>query len=124
MWSYYLHIAACIVILTLDYQNKLEPLFDKFEQSIGLYTPPDTTGPEYIDPPYYIPPLEQDSTGRRDSYRTAELILWDSPNSVIQYTLTPKQFQYRFTPLAIQIRDSRVIAKLRTQSHESNRDKS
>ncbi len=78
MWSYYLHIAACIVILTLDYQNKLEPLFDKFEQSIGLYTPPDTTGPEYIDPPYYIPPLEQDSTGRRDLYRTAELILWDS----------------------------------------------
>ena len=57
MWSYYLHIAACIVLLTLDYQNKLEPLFDKFEQSIGLYTPPvDTT--DYETPPYYIPPLE------------------------------------------------------------------
>ena len=82
MWNYYLHIAACIVILTLDYQNKLEPLFDKFEQVIGLYTPPDTTEFEYIDPPYYVPPIEQDSTGRRDLFRTAELILWDSPNKI------------------------------------------
>ena len=101
---FYLHIAAGIVILTLDYQNKLEPLFDKFEQSIGLYTPPDTTETEYIDPPYYIPPIEQDSTGRRDSFRTAELILWDSPNSVIP------------TPLATQIQDSRLVAKQRDKS--------
>ena len=93
MWSYYLHIVACIVVLTLDYQNKLEPMVNMFEQSIGLYTPLDTIEIKYIDPPFYVPPLEQDSTGRRDSYRTAELILWDSPNSVIP------------TPSAIQIWD-------------------
>jgi hypothetical protein len=83
---FYLHVAACIVILTLDYQNKLEPLFDKFEQSIGLYTPPDTTETEYIDPPYYIPPIEQDSTKRRtlEANKAAALILWDSRVAAIQ----------------------------------------
>jgi hypothetical protein len=100
MQSYYLHIAACIVILTLNYQNKLEPLFNKFEQSIGLYTPPDTTEFEYIDPLYYVPPLERDSTKWRtlEANRAAELILWDSPNSVIQIKQNLNQFhasQYR-----------------------------
>ena len=95
MWSYYLHIIACIVVLTLDYQNKLEPIVNMFEQSIGLYTPPDTTESEYIDPPFYVPPLERDSTEWRtlEANRAAELILWDSPNSVIP------------TPSAIQIWD-------------------
>ena len=83
MWSYYLHIVACIVVLTLDYQNKLEPMVNKFEQSIGLYTPPDTTETEYIDPPFYIPPFEQDSTKRRtlEANKAAALILWDSRES-------------------------------------------
>jgi hypothetical protein len=80
---FYLHVVACIVVLTLDYQNKLEPLFDKFEQSVGLYTPPDTTETEYIDPPFYIPPFEQDSTERRtlEANKAAALILWDSRES-------------------------------------------
>ena len=102
---FYLHIILATIILYKDYDGTLEESLNKFEQSIGLYTPPDTTETEYIDPPFYVPPLEQDSTGRRDSFRTAELIPWDSPNSVIQYNSRNAlvQFQYRFTPLAIQI---------------------
>ena len=86
---FYLHVVLATIILYKDYDGTLEESLNKFEQSIGLYTPPDTTETEYIEPPFYIPPierdstwilppLEQDSTGRRDSYRMAELILWDS----------------------------------------------
>ena len=86
---FYLHIILATIILYKDYDGTLEESLNKFEQSIGLYTPPDTTETEYIEPPFYIspseqdstwilPPLEQDSTEWRDSYRTAELILWDS----------------------------------------------
>ena len=114
MWSYYLHIVACIVVLTLDYQNKLEPMVNMFEQSIGLYTPLDTIEIKYIDPPFYVPPLERDSTEWRtlEANRAAELILWDSPNNVIQYNLrdtrtqsyTSQRESYKFTSLAIQTR--------------------
>lgn len=106
---FYLHILLASIILYKDYDGTLEESLNRFEQSIGLYTPSDTTEIEYIDPPYYVPPLEQDSTGRRDSNRVAQLILWNSPNSVIQYNPRDAlvQFQYRFTPLAIQIRNSR-----------------
>jgi len=113
---FYLHIILATIILYKDYDGTLEESLNKFEQSIGLYTPPDTTETEYIDPPFYVPPLEQDSTGRRDSFRTAELILWDSPNSVIQIKQDLNQSQDWFTPLAIQIQNSRLIAKLRVQS--------
>ena len=113
---FYLHIILATIILYKDYNGTLEESLNKFEQSIGLYTPPDTTETEYIDPPFYVPPLEQDSTGRRDSFRTAELILWDSPNSVIQIKQDLNQSQDWFTPLAIQIQNSRLIAKLRIQS--------
>jgi hypothetical protein len=56
---FYLHIVIATVILYKDYNGTLEDSLDRFEQSIGLYTPPDT-----IDstPPYYMPPTEQDST--------------------------------------------------------------
>ncbi len=113
---FYLHIILATIILYKDYNGTLEESLNKFEQSIGLYTPPDTTETEYIDPPFYVPPLEQDSTGRRDSFRTAELIPWDSPNSVIQIKQDLNQSQDWFTPLAIQIQNSRLIAKLRIQS--------
>ncbi len=113
---FYLHIILATIILYKDYNGTLEESLNKFEQSIGLYTPPDTTETEYIDPPFYVPPLEQDSTGRRDSFRTAELILWDSPNSVIQIKQDLNQSQDWFTPLAIQIQNSRLVAKLRIQS--------
>ena len=78
---FYLHIALATIVLYKDYNGTLEESLNKFEQSIGLYTPPDTTETEYIEPPFYVPPLEQDSTEWRDSYRTAELILWDSRES-------------------------------------------
>ena len=88
IWFYF-HVVLATIILYKDYNGTLEESLNKFEQSIGLYTPPDTTETEYIEPPFYIPPTEQDSTwilppikqdstGRRDSYRMAELILWDS----------------------------------------------
>ena len=113
---FYLHIILATIILYKDYNGTLEESLNKFEQSIGLYTPPDTTETEYIDPPFYVPPLEQDSTGRRDSFRTAELIPWVSPNSVIQIKQDLNQSQDWFTPLAIQIQNSRLVAKLRIQS--------
>ena len=59
-WSFYIHCVAAVAILWADYTDTLEPTFNKFEQSIGLYTPSidslDTT------PPFYIPPVEMDST--------------------------------------------------------------
>ena len=101
---FYLHIILAAVIMYKDYNGTLEESLNRFEQSIGIYTPSDTTETEYIDPPYYVPPLEQDSTGRRDSNRVAQLILWNSRYKVIQYNsrnaLT--QSQYRFTLHALQ----------------------
>ena len=96
---FYFHVVLAAIILYKDYDGTLEESLNRFEQSIGLYTPPDTTEPEYIEPPFYIPPTEQDSTwilppikqdstGRRDSYRTAELILWDSRESAKQRKLS------------------------------------
>ena len=56
---FYFHVVLATVILYKDYNGTLEDSLDRFEQSIGLYTPPDT-----IDdtPPFYIPPIESDST--------------------------------------------------------------
>ncbi len=95
---FYLHIILATIILYKDYNGTLEESLNKFEQSIGLYTPPDTTETEYIDPPFYVPPLEQDSTGRRDSFRTAELIPWVSPNSVIQIKQDLNQTGFKSIP--------------------------
>ena len=59
MGWFYLHCFAAVAILWADATDRLEPALNKFEQSIGLYTPSidslDTT------PPYYIPPIEPDS---------------------------------------------------------------
>ena len=58
---FYLHCVLALVIIVTDYTGHLEPAVNKFEQSIGLYTPPDTT--EYEEAPYYIPPIDEvDST--------------------------------------------------------------
>ena len=56
---FYLHCFAAVAILWADATDRLEPAVNAFEMSIGLYTPPDT-----IDstPPFYLPPIEQDST--------------------------------------------------------------
>ena len=57
---FYFHCVLALVILVKDYNGTLEDSLNKFEQKIGLYTEPDTTDTE--TPPYYIPPIEEDST--------------------------------------------------------------
>ena len=57
---FYFHCVLALVILVKDYNGTLEESLDRFEKSVGLYTEPDTT--EYEEPPFYIPPTEQDST--------------------------------------------------------------
>jgi hypothetical protein len=55
---FYLHIVLVLIVLVKDYNGTLEASFDRFEKSVGLYTEPDTT--EYEEPPYYIPPIQDD----------------------------------------------------------------
>jgi len=57
---FYFHVVLALVILIADANGTLEDSLNKFEKSIGLYTEPDTTDTEI--PPYYIPPIESDST--------------------------------------------------------------
>ena len=40
---FYFHIVLATIVLYTDYNGTLEESLNKFEQSIGLYTPPDTT---------------------------------------------------------------------------------
>jgi hypothetical protein len=59
---FYFHVGLALIIIITDANGTLEPAVNKFEQKIGLYTPPDT-----IDstPPYYVPPIESDTTDWR-----------------------------------------------------------
>ena len=59
---FYFHVGLALIIIITDANGTLEPAVNKFEQKIGVYTPPDT-----IDstPPYYIEPIESDSTDWR-----------------------------------------------------------
>ena len=57
---FYFHVGLALVILITDANGTLEEGLNKFEKSIGLYTEPDTT--DYEEPPFYIPPIESDST--------------------------------------------------------------
>ena len=52
---FYLHCFAAVAILWADATDRLEPVFNAFEQKMGLYTPTDTL--DYT-PPYYISPQE------------------------------------------------------------------
>jgi hypothetical protein len=40
---FYLHCVVAVVILIADAKGTLEPALNKFEEKIGIYTPPDTT---------------------------------------------------------------------------------
>ena len=42
----YLHCVVAVVILIADAKGTLEPAVNKFEEKIGIYTPPDTTETE------------------------------------------------------------------------------
>lgn len=55
---FYLHIVLVLIVLVKDYNGTLEASFDRFEKKVGLYTEPDTT--VYEEPPYYIPPIQDD----------------------------------------------------------------
>jgi hypothetical protein len=48
------------IVLYKDYNGTLEESFNNFEKKIGLYTESDTT--TYDIPPFYITPMEIDST--------------------------------------------------------------
>ena len=54
---FYLHVALALIVLVKDYNGTLEGSLDRFEQKIGLYTPPDSS---YDEAPYYIPPIEEE----------------------------------------------------------------
>ena len=43
---FYLHCVVAVVILIADAKGTLEPALNKFEEKIGIYTPPDTTETE------------------------------------------------------------------------------
>ena len=55
---FYFHVALALIVLVKDYNGTLEESLDRFEKKIGLYTEPDTT--EYEEPPFYIPPIQDD----------------------------------------------------------------
>ena len=57
---FYFHVGLALVILITDANGTLEEGLNKFEKSIGLYTEADST--DYEEPPFYIPPIESDST--------------------------------------------------------------
>ena len=40
---FYLHCVIAVIILIADDKGTLEPAVNKFEEKIGIYTPPDTT---------------------------------------------------------------------------------
>ena len=43
---FYLHCVVAVIILIADAKGTLEPAVNKFEEKIGIYTPPDTTATE------------------------------------------------------------------------------
>tara|TARA_Y100001951_G_scaffold92011_1_gene86470 strand:- start:17 stop:235 length:219 start_codon:yes stop_codon:yes gene_type:complete len=57
LWFYF-HVVIAVIILYKDHNGTLEESLNNFEKSIGLYTEPDTT--EYEEPPFYIPPIQDD----------------------------------------------------------------
>ena len=59
MTWFYLHCVAAIAILIADAKGTLEPAVNKFEEKIGIYTPPDTTE---VDP--FTLEIEDESSTR------------------------------------------------------------
>jgi|TARA_R100000656_G_scaffold89969_1_gene65549 hypothetical protein len=43
---FYFHCVLAIIILVKDHNGTLEESLNKFEEKIGIYTPPDTTKTE------------------------------------------------------------------------------
>jgi hypothetical protein len=55
---FWTHVVAALLIIWGDANGTLEPALNKFEASIGLYTPPDTSDMEEV--PFYMPPIEEE----------------------------------------------------------------
>jgi hypothetical protein len=55
---FWTHVVAALLIIWGDANGTLEPALNKFEASIGLYTPPDTSDME--EAPFYMPPIEEE----------------------------------------------------------------
>ena len=55
---FWTHVVAALLIIWGDSNGTLEPALNKFEASIGLYTPPDTSDMEEV--PFYMPPIEEE----------------------------------------------------------------
>ena len=56
---FYLHCVIAIIILVSDHNGTLEDSLNKFEEKIGIYTPPDTTETE----PFTLEIEDESSTG-------------------------------------------------------------
>ena len=56
---FYLHCVIAIIILISDHNGTLEDSLNKFEEKIGIYTPPDTTETE----PFTLEIEDESSTG-------------------------------------------------------------
>ena len=68
---FYLHIVLALVIIVKDYTGTLEASLDRFEKKIGLYTPPPDSA-EYVDPPFYIPPIQDEESVIDSNYAELE----------------------------------------------------
>ena len=56
---FYFHCVIAIIILISDHNGTLEDSLNKFEEKIGIYTPPDTTETE----PFTLEIEDESSTG-------------------------------------------------------------
>ena len=56
---FYLHCVIAIIILISNHNGTLEDSLNKFEEKIGIYTPPDTTETE----PFTLEIEDESSTG-------------------------------------------------------------
>jgi len=59
---FWTHVVAALLRIWGDSNGTLEPALNKFEASIGLYTPPPDTTDMEVAPPYYIEEEVIDST--------------------------------------------------------------
>ena len=70
---FYLHCVLALVMIVTDANGTLEPAVNKFEQMVGLYTPPPedqgvalpAIEKEFIDSTFILPPHLQ-----RDNYES------------------------------------------------------
>ncbi len=65
---FYFHCVLALIIIVKDHNGTLEDSLNKFEERIGIRTELPSDSTEYVDPPYYINPIEETEN---DSTRNA-----------------------------------------------------